>query len=124
MRKYINRSKTGRIRVIDSDGAAHTILDERGAVYGELKVLELVSVNEFGIAVFSCSCSCGQRCEVTGSALRAAHNNTFSCGHVFAAQRGKNHPRYTHGHATQENLGTYFQWRYRKQCDARRQQAA
>ena len=103
-RPYHCRSKTGRVRLLDLDGEPHTVLNEEGKVYGELFVVRFLRAQPCGKAakkaVFLCICSCGQHCEVAGSCLRAAHNNTVSCGHVQAAlrsQRGEAALGFKHG---------------------------
>lgn len=117
VRPYRNRSKTGRVRVPDAEGVQHTILDETGKVYGELFVVRFLRVTQYqgrkNAAVFLCTCSCGQYCEVIGNALRRARNNTFSCGHVrqgLASQSGEHAIAFKHGHATKEHLPTYGKW--------------
>ena len=93
VRPYRPRSKTGRVRLLDLDGEPHTVLNEEGKVYGELFVVRFLRVTQYqgrkNAAVFLCVCSCSKHCEVIGSCLRAARNNTFSCGHVGAALRSQ-----------------------------------
>ena len=127
VRPYFNRSLTGRVRVADQDGNLHTIYDLTGQVYGELFVVRFLRVNEFRAAVFLCICSCLKHVEVTGGALRAEHNNTFSCGHIrreFASQRGSKAPAFKHGHATAETIKNYYATWTRPQMLKQNQKAA
>ena len=129
VRPYRCRSKTGRIRVVDKNGANHTILDERGQTVGELKVLEFVEVNEHGIAIFLCQCSCGKTCEVTGGAFRARnYTNTRSCGHLqkdWARTTGPEQASFKHGHASNATIKTYWKTHYKQVlADKKRQLVA
>ena len=121
MRPYRPRSKTGRVRLLDLEGEPHTVLNEEGKVYGELVVVRFLRAEPCGKtakkAMYLCICSCGKNCEVAGTALRAAHNNTFSCGHIRQEMRsrcGEDALAFKHGHATQETLKTYYQTHYKK----------
>jgi hypothetical protein len=129
VRPYRNRSKTGRVRVADLDGNLHTVLDETGKVFGELFVVRLLRIHRNGGAMFLCVCSCHQHCEVAGSALRAAANNTFSCGHIrreLASQRGEAAPGFKHGHSTIAALATSTYWKtyYKQVLAAKKNQVA
>ena len=75
---HFTQSKTGRIRIEDRYGRAHTIIDETGNRYDRLTVLRFIGMTNAASAIFLFECDCGKRLEVIGSSLRS--KNSKSCG--------------------------------------------
>lgn len=53
------------------------IKDISGMVFGEISVISLSHINERGLVVWNCLCSCGRQKKISGSDLR---RGTISCG--------------------------------------------
>lgn len=56
----------------------HPIADERGRVYGRLKVMAYAGTDRWKSALWKCQCDCGNETVVSGSVLR--RGDALSCG--------------------------------------------
>ena len=67
-------------------------IDETNNIYGDLKVLEKVSINSNRQTVWKCQCSCGNICNATGVELRKGDKTHCGCKKILSkgAEKIKN----------------------------------